>query len=184
LLGIRQGRKAGMSVEMMSTLQWICIVAAGAFLYRPFGDALADTSPMSHLFCYIAVYIIIAALVKGIFSMIKKGTGGKLAGSDVFGRGEYYLGMVAGAVRFLCILLAGLALLNAPFYSTAELAKSKAFQVEVYGSNFFPGLGAAQVQIFKESFLGSLLKNNAEFLLIASTKPESKEIKKKKDDLP
>jgi hypothetical protein len=92
--------------------------------------------------------------------------------------------MVAGAVRFLCILLAGLALLNAPFYSTAELAKSKAFQVEVYGSNFFPGLGAAQVQIFKESFLGSLLKNNAEFLLIASTKPESKEIKKKKDDLP
>ena len=181
LLGIRHGRKTGMSVEMMSTLQWICIVAAGAFFYRPFGDALSDSTPMSHLFCYIAMYITIAAVVKGIFSMLKKGVGGKLTGSDVFGRGEYYLGMLAGAVRFLCVLLAFLALLNAPFYSSADLAKSKAFQVEVYGSNFFPGLGTAQTQVFKESFLGSLLKDNAEFLLIKPTKSETKEIKKRKD---
>ena len=182
MLGIRQGRKNGMSVELTPMLQWLVIVAVCAVSYRPLGDMLADSSPMSHLFCYITVYIIMAIMIKCTFSMLKKLGGGKLTGSDVFGRAEFYLGMCGGAVRFLCILLAALALLNAPYYSAQEIAKTKAYQVDMYGSTFFPGLSVMQVQIFKESFLGGLLKNNAEFLLIASTKPEHKDLPRKKED--
>ena len=182
MLGIRQGRKNGMSVELTPMLQWLVIVAVCAVTYRPLGDMLADSSPMSHLFCYITVYIIMAVMIKCTFSMLKKLGGGKLTGSDFFGRAEFYLGMFGGAVRFLCILLAALALLNAPYYSAQDIAKTKAYQEDMYGSTFFPGLSAMQVQIFKESCLGGLLKNNAEFLLIASTKPEHKDLPRKKED--
>ena len=48
-------------------------------------------------------------------------TGEKLVTNAVFGNLEYYLGMVAGVVRFACILLFGLALLNAPIVTDKEL---------------------------------------------------------------
>ena len=185
LLGVRQGRKNGMSVEMVPMLQWLAIVAIGALGYRALGNWLAMNSPMSHLFCFITMYVVLAILTKCAFSLLKKGAGGKLVGSDIFGRAEFYLGMFAGSVRFLCILLAALALLNAPYYSSQEMASNKAYQDDMYGSNFFPGLCNVQVQVFKESFLGSLLKKKAEFLLIASTKGEpAKGIQRRKDDLP
>ena len=47
------------------------------------------------------MYITVAIVVKLAFAGMKKATGGKLLGSNVFGRAEYYLGMMAGAVRFL-----------------------------------------------------------------------------------
>jgi uncharacterized membrane protein required for colicin V production len=184
LLGISRGRKHGMSVEMMVTLQWLGIVFAGAMLYRPLGDLLADSSPMSHLFCYITMYILVAIVVKTTFSLFKKALGGKLVGSSVFGGAEFYLGMVAGAVRFVCILIAGLALLNAPYYTTQQIAYSKAQQVDLYGSNFFPELSGVQLDIFRNSLMGSLIKDRAEFLLITSTKPEHKTLQKRKDELP
>ena len=183
LLGVSRGRKNGMSIEIMVMIQWIAIVAVCAAVYRPLGDMLAQSSPMSHLFCYITVYIITAIFVKGFFSLIKKSAGGKLVGSSIFGRAEFYLGMVGGAVRFACILIAGMALLNARLYSNYELDAAKAYQVEVYGSNFFPEFSMVQHQIFKESLIGGLVKKNAEFLLIAPTKPENKDLRKK-DDLP
>jgi hypothetical protein len=182
MLGIRQGRKNGMSVELTPMLQWLVIVGICAVTYRPLGDLLADSSPMSHLFCYITCYIIMAIMIKCTFSVLKKLAGGKLTGSDLFGRAEFYLGMLGGAVRFLCILLAALAILNAPYYSAQEIASNKAYQVDMYGSTFFPGLSNVQIQIFRESCVGSLLKNNAEFLLIASTKPEHKDLPRKKED--
>jgi len=185
LLGVRKGRMNGMSVELVPMLQWIAIVLAGAFLYQPLGDWLAEVSPMGHLFCYISMYIMIALVVKGIFSAVKKGAGGKLIGSNIFGATEFYLGMLGGAVRFTCILIAGMALLNAPYYSQKEIASSRAYQDDMYGSNFFPGLSEAQIQIFRESFLGGFVKKKAEFLLIASTKNEpAKGIQRRKDDLP
>jgi hypothetical protein len=182
LLGIRQGRKNGMSVELTPMLQWLVIVVVGSVTYQPLGDMLAESSPMSHLFCYITVYILMAIVIKCAFSMLKKLGGGKLTGSDLFGRAEFYLGMLGGAVRFLCILLAALAILNAPYYSAQEIASTKAYQVDMYGSTFFPGFSTMQIQIFKESLLGGLLKKNAEFMLIASTKPEHKDLPRKKDD--
>lgn len=180
LLGLSRGRKNGMSVELMSMLQWLAIIFASAFLYRPIGDALCQSSPMSHLLAYIMAYIAIAIGVKITFSLLKKGMGGKLVGSSVFGRGEYYLGMLAGGVRFTCIMVAGLALLHAPKYTAQELAKDKAYQVDMYGSNFFPGLGTTQQSVFKDSLLGSAFEHYASFMLISSTKPEHRDFEKRK----
>jgi hypothetical protein len=184
LLGIRQGRKNGMSVELVPMLQWLCIVVIGSVTYKFLGDFLAESCPMEHVFCYITVYILMAIVIKCAFSLLKKLGGGKLTGSDLFGRAEFYLGMFGGAIRFTCILLAALALLNAPYYSAQEIASTKAYQEDMYGSTFFPGLSAVQIQVFKESFLGGQLKKNAEFLLIASTKSEHKDLPRKKDELP
>jgi hypothetical protein len=184
LLGVRKGRRSGMSVELMPMLQWIAIIIAGAFLYRPLGDMLADSAPMGHLACYITVYVFIAIATKLAFTLIGKSAGGKLVGSDAFGRAEFYLAMGAAGIRFLCILLAGLALLNAPFYSKQDIAKEKAYQEDMYGSTFFPGLAGVQEQVFKNSFLGSFLKTQAEFLLITPTKSENKGLQRRKDDLP
>src|SRR6266850_6068406 len=164
LLGVSRGRKHGMSIEVMVMFQWMAIVAVCAAVYHPLGDMLAQSSPMSHLFCYITVYIITAIGVKGFFSLIKKSAGGKLVGSSIFGRGEFYLGMVAGAVRFGCILIAGLALMNARLYTGYELDAAKAYQLDVYGSNFFPEFSSIQQQVFKESLIGGALKKHAEFL--------------------
>jgi uncharacterized membrane protein required for colicin V production len=184
LLGFNQGRKHGMSEEMMVTFQWVGIIFAGAFLYKPLGDMLALSSPVSHLFCYIAIYITAAIVTKIAFSMLKKAMGGKLIGSDVFGGGEYYLGMLAGGIRFACMLIAALAILNAPFYSPQDIAASRAYQNEAFGSNFFPELSTVQSDVFKDSLVGSLIKKRAGILLIASTKSEHKSVSRAKDDLP
>jgi uncharacterized membrane protein required for colicin V production len=184
LFGINKGRKSGMSGELMGMLQWIVIVGAGAFFYKQLGDMFCDSSPFSHLTCYIAIYIAIAIAVKTIFGLLKKGSGGKLVGSNMFGGAEYYLGMVGGTVRFLCILMAGLAILNARYYSPQELASNVAFQKDVYGSTFFPDLSTVQTGVFKESLMGSLVKQKAEILLIKPTPPETKNLKRAKDDLP
>jgi uncharacterized membrane protein required for colicin V production len=184
LLGLSKGRKNGMSVELMIMLQWLSIIFAAAFLYKPLGDELCLSSPVSHLFAYIAMYIAVAIVMKIAFSLLKKMMGGKMVGSNVFGRAEYYLGMIAGAVRFTCILIAALALLNAPYYSPQELAKARAYQVDLYGSAFFPGLGATQQQVFKDSMLGSALKHYAGFMLITTTKAEKRDLARPKDELP
>ncbi len=184
LLGITRGRKHGMSEEMMITMQWLAIIFAGAYLYKPLGQALSESSPMSHLFCYIATYLTLAAAIKVAFVLFKKAIGGKLIGSNVFGSAEYYLGMVAGAVRFLCILIFSMSLLNAPYYSSQALAASKAYDVDVYGKQYFPTVSSVQEQVFKESLLGTQFKEHVPFLLITPTAPEKKDVKRRKEDLP
>ena len=131
LLGLNKGRKRGMSEELVVTIQWVAIIFAGAFLYKPLGDMLCQSSPVSHVFAYIAMYITVAIVVKIIFSALKKAMGGKLLEANFFGRGEYYLGMFAGTIRFACILMAVLALLNAPYYTPQEIAQSKAAQIDL-----------------------------------------------------
>jgi hypothetical protein len=106
---------------------------------------------------------------------------GKLVGSDVFGSGEYYLGMIAGLVRYTCILIFGLALLNARLYSQKEIADDLKFQNDVYGSNFFPKLYTVQDDVFKKSFAGPHIHDALGFLLIKSTAPEVKEIRKERE---
>ena len=184
LLGARQGRKNGMSVESLVAAQWIAIVLICAVTWKPFGDFVADSTPMSHLFCYIAAYVFTAMVVKIAFSLVKKAFGGKMLGSDLFGRAEFYLGTLAGIVRFTCILITAAALLNARKYSSQEISNNQAYLRDMYGSNFFPELYAIQSQVFQESFCGSNLKNYAPFLLIKETLPEKRALQRRKDDLP
>lgn len=183
-LGLFRGRKHGMSEELMMLIKWLMILLVCAFTYEPLGSWLAGVSPISLLGSYIMAYIAAALIIIGLFALVKHSIGGKLVGSDIFGRAEYYLGMGSGIIRFSCILLAALAILNARYFSPTEVRAREAFQNDVYGSNFFPGLDQAQITVFQTSLTGPWIKDNLGFLLIKPTKPENKELHQKDYKLP
>jgi uncharacterized membrane protein required for colicin V production len=183
-LGLLRGRKHGMSEELMNLVKWLAVVVGCALLYDPAGHWLAQSSPFSLLASFLFVYTIGALAILGIFGFFKYHLGGKLIGSDIFGRSEYYLGMGSGVVRFSCMLLAGLALLNARYFSPAEVRAMENFQNDVYGSNYFPTWHSAQEVVFEKSFAGSWIKANLGFLLIKPTQPEDKSYHQKDAVLP
>src|SRR5436190_5131720 len=184
-MGVVRGRKHGMSQELMLLLKWLLIVFCCAAIYEPVGSLFSQSTGLFGLLAsYLMVYILAALLIAGLFSLIKHSVGGKLLGSDVFGRSEYYLGLVSGLVRFSCILLTAMALLNARYYSPGEVHAMEKFQDDVYGSNYFPTLHSMQAVVFERSLTGSWIRNNLDFLLIKPTEPDRTQFKQKEVKLP
>jgi uncharacterized membrane protein required for colicin V production len=182
--GMLRGRKNGMSVELLNMLKWLAILFGCAAIYQPAGLFLAQSSPISKLACFLIMYTAVAAVVFGLFALIKNWLGGKLLGSDLFGRAEYYLGMGSGVIRFACILVFLLALLNAPFFNPMKVRAMEKFQNDMYGSNFFPGLHSLQSTVFEKSMSGPWIKEHLDFLLIKPTESEEKNIQRKEYQLP
>jgi uncharacterized membrane protein required for colicin V production len=180
-LGIQRGRKHGMSQEIILVLKWISIILVGGLCYGVVGDVISDNSVFSRLSGYLMAYIVIALGITVAFWAITKMANGKLVGSDVFGSGEYYLGMVAGFLRYACILIFALSLLNARLYSQKEIKEDLSFQNDVYGSDFFPKLYTVQDDVFKKSLVGPHIHDELGFLLIKGTPPEYKEIRKERE---
>ena len=174
LIGVARGRKRGMSEELLDLIKWLASVALAALFYQPLGNYLEANSFFSHLFCYLAVYLGIVLAIRLAFSMVKQQVGEKLVGSDLFGNAEYYLGIGAGLVRFACIVLFVLALLNARFYSPEELDRGRKMQADNFGTISFPTLATLQEQVFVKSLLGSAIKHNLAAVLIKPTPPEKK----------
>jgi uncharacterized membrane protein required for colicin V production len=176
-IGLSRGRKRGMSEELLDMFKWLLIVAAGSYLYQPFGEMLSQATLFSTYFCYLIVYVGIVLFFKILFAGLKRKMGDKLVGSDVFGSGEYYLGMMGGACRYLCILIVGLALLHARYYSPEELKSQAAFQESNFGTaGLFPTLSTLQSEVFNSSFTGTMARQYLGMLLIRSTPPEEKAI--------
>lgn len=183
-LGIWRGRKHGMSEETLPMTKWLIIVFGAALAYEPVGRFLANNSPLGLLVGYVAGYLTVMLLVFVLFTLIKRALGGKMLGSDVFGRAEYYLGMGAGMIRFACTLMVVLAFLNARLYTADEVRAMQRYQTENYGSSFFPTLQTVQESVFVKSFTGRLIKQHCEQLLIRPTRPGGGELKRPKNDLP
>jgi uncharacterized membrane protein required for colicin V production len=178
--GIYTGRKEGMSGGLIPLLRWLCIVFICAVAYEPLGNLFnTSTTIFSTLTCYLLAYIGSAIIIVATFIGIKRALGGKLLGSDVFGTSEYYLGMGSGLVRFACIIVAFLALLNARLFSTAEIKAHEKYVNDVYGKDYFPGLQALQSTVFEKSLTGPWIKENLSFLLIKPTAPEDKSLHQK-----
>jgi len=180
--GVLRGRKHGMSEELLGLLKWIAILIVCALAYEPIGKLFVGSFTL--LFCYVMAYLTAGLVVLIVFAGIKRALGGKLLGSDIFGKAEYYLGMGSGLVRFTCMLLAALALLNARYFSPAEVKAMENFQNDVYGSNFFPTLHSVQSAVFERSLLGPWIKENLSFLLIKPTEPENRQFKQKEFEFP
>jgi uncharacterized membrane protein required for colicin V production len=183
--GIFRGRKHGMSEELLSLMAWLAILFGCAALYQPGAELMVQfTGMFGRLSCYLLAYVAGALVILVLFAWIKRYLGGKLLGSDIFGRSEYYLGMGAGMVRFSCILLAALALLNARYFSPTEVRAMEARDIDIYGSDFFPGLHSLQTTVFDRSLTGPWIKENLGFLLIKPTEPENKELHQKEFAFP
>jgi uncharacterized membrane protein required for colicin V production len=180
-VGLHRGRKHGMSEEVVLVVKWLAIIVLGGLGYGIVGDIISGNTVFTRLSAYMAGYIAIALFIAVTFLVIKKMANGKLVGSDVFGSGEYYLGMVAGVVRYTCILIFALAFLNAPLYTRAEIDADLKFQNDVYGSNFFPKLYTVQSDVFENSLIGPYIQKELGFLLIRSTPRETKEMGKPRD---
>ena len=183
--GIYRGRKHGMSEELLNLLTWLAILLGCASVYEPGAELIGQfTNMFSQLTCYLIAYLGGAVLIFLLFTGIKRAFSGKLLGSDIFGRTEYYLGMGSGLVRFGCMLLAALALLNSRYFSPTEVRAMEARDIDIYGSDFFPGLHSLQTTVFDRSLTGPWIKENLGFLLIKPTEPEHKEFHQKDAVIP
>jgi len=158
IVGFFVGRKRGMSLELLTVLQWLAIVFLGALACDPLGRMFADFSGLNPTLTYITAYLLTAIGIKILFVLIRRMTGEKLVGNTVFGNMEYYLGMGAGVVRFACILIFALALLNAKHYTKAEIEAKLKYQKDWAGSIYFPPLGEIQQTIFEDSLTGRAVK--------------------------
>jgi uncharacterized membrane protein required for colicin V production len=163
--GLFRGRRNGIAKELVPTLMWITLVVVSGLCYPLGAQAFINYLSWGKMLSSILSYVIIAVVIYVIFSIVNRAVTAKLVASNVFGSGEYYLGMPAGMIRFSCILLAALALLNAPFYSAADVAARNAYVAKTYGGgqsgfsgDFFPSLQSIQEQVFKQSFTGPYIK--------------------------
>jgi uncharacterized membrane protein required for colicin V production len=165
--GIVEGRKHGMSGELLSVLKWLAILFGCALVYQPAGRFIAQFGLLSLVASCLVAYLGAALFILVGFSLAERRLGGKLVGSDVFGRAEYYLGMVSGLVRFTCMVLVVLAVLHARSFSPAEVRAREAFQDAAFGSHVFPTLHTIQVEVFERSLTGPWVKQDLGFLLIS-----------------
>jgi len=171
LVGYSRGRKHGMSKELLQVMKWLTIILAGAIGYEPLGFWLDSMLHLGKLTSYVIAYTLITGFILLLWIWVNDTLGRKLSGTDTFGKGEFYLAMPAGMLRFACILVALLALLNARLYRTTEIKAMEKFQNDNYGSQFFPTLASVQAEVFEGSFVGPQVRKYMSFLLIKPTYP-------------
>jgi uncharacterized membrane protein required for colicin V production len=164
--GVLVGRRRGMSCELLDLIQWLTIVLVSGLAYPFVGAKLAQFMGVSLTVASILGYLSIALGVFILFYVIKRLTGEKLLGSDTFGCTEYYLGMVAGGLRFFLILLFALALFNAHQVSDQRLAQQLRTQNEDLGAIYFPPYGSIQRSVFNASLSGQLIHQHLSSQLI------------------
>lgn len=174
IIGLLRGRKQGMSQELLPTFQWIGIVVLGGLFYRPLALFIRQYAPFDPLWANIFAYILIGFGVHLVYLWVKRAVGEKLVGSDLFGRSEYYLGMLAGVIRFACILIAFCALMNSRIVTQAELARTEKLQADNLSDIRLPTFGTVQQDVLFKSFTGHLVMDNLQPVLIASTTPTPK----------
>lgn len=190
VFGFWRGRRNGMSKEFVPLVQWLVTIFGGAFGCQPLGDEFIRLGVIRQVFqqnfteltaAYVSAYLIIAFAVLIVFSFFKRAAKAKLEGSTVFGGGEYYLGIVSGVLRYFCLVIFILALLNAPVYTAADQIRMKQFNnrwfgggVQGYSGDFFPTPAEVQSAVFKESLCGPFIKSQLAMLLVNTAPPDYK----------
>jgi uncharacterized membrane protein required for colicin V production len=176
--GLFRGRRNGMAKELLPLLQWLVMVPVCGLGYPMLAGVLSGFLPDPLWNCLVA-YLALALVVFIVFATLKRQLADKLVKSDFFKGGEYYLGMLAGMVRYACVLVFALALLNAPVYTVADILAQRARDQQNFGGgagsgfagNYFPHVSTVQAAVFKESFLGPHIANDLGGLLINTGQP-------------
>jgi len=177
VFGYFRGRKNGMTKEVLPMFQWLATVLLCGLGYELVGQGLLDVAQLKLKVtpAYILGYLSLAFLVYIVFVLLKKALLPRLIGSNFFGSNEYHFGKASGVLRYLCILFFALALLHAPFYTSAEIAAHNAYNARWYGGgqqgyngDFIPTVQGVQDSVFHHSFTGSLIANYLNVLLIST----------------
>jgi uncharacterized membrane protein required for colicin V production len=170
-IGIYRGRTRGMTQEVLPMFQWILIMVLAGFLYAPLASAIFHNTAgaFNKLWSNVTAYTLIGFAIHLFFVWLKSGVNDKLTGSDYFGGAEYSLGMMAGLLRFACIIVVMIALMNSRVYTQADLAEDAKAQKKSFEDIRFPTYMSVQYAILKESFTGRMVEAGLHPLLIAST---------------
>jgi hypothetical protein len=174
IIGLFRGRKRGMSQELLPTLQWIGIVVLAGLYWWSLSSTVKLYASFSTLWCNITAYLVVALGVHLIYLLFKQAFGEKLVEWDPFGKNEFYLGMVAGVIRYACMLLAAMALMNARLATAAEMAASEKYQAENFSGIRFPTPSQVQQDVLFKSFTGNLVESYLRPVLITAIAPPSK----------
>ncbi len=179
IFGVFRGRKNGMSREFLPLLKWVTLVLVCGFFYPMAAELIANTAGLGKAASYVCGYLLLAFVIFIIFTIFKRLLASRTGENNFFGGGEYYLGMLAGVVRFECMVLAVLALLNAPYYTEADIKAHEAYTKRWFGGglytgNYFPDLQTVQESVFKKSFTGPYIKDYLGSVLVETTPPDGK----------
>lgn len=174
--GLFRGRRNGLSKELLPLLLWVVLVPVCAFGYQLLGGLLMTFSKQDEFWSLFEAYLALALVVVVVYSGFRRAFAEKLLKSSFFKGGEYYLGMVSGVVRYACVLVFLMALLNARFFAPAEIANTLAADKKnlgggVFEGTYFPHLFTIQDWVFKQSFTGSCVKIHLPMLLISASSP-------------
>ena len=190
VVGVLRGRKQGMAQELLPVFKWVSIVLLAGYFNQPLGALIRENTAgaFSVLWSWIAAYALIALIVALCFSLLNHWLGEKLVGSDLFGRYEYYLGMLAGMVRFACMLLVLLAVMHSRIVTQAELddinVQMKKNLDDIHPPRYV--YGSIEQAIFSRSYTGRIVQENLPDLLIPTVAPpaysKSPTLKKKMQD--
>ena len=169
--GLFVGKKRGMSNELLDVFCWLMMVVVSALYYKPLAEILSKLASLSLFHASVICYLAIAIFIRIIFGYIKRAVGEKLVGSDLFGRAEFYLGALAGALRFFCMVIMFVAIINAKFVTKVMVdAQNKAQEAE-FGSAFFPTYSRIQGAVLFESTCGKFFRDKLEAQLIEPVNP-------------
>jgi uncharacterized membrane protein required for colicin V production len=176
LIGVLRGRKRGMSQELLPLTKWITLIIIAGLCYRFPAGLMQSYLGFSPVPANVTSYLLIAVIIQLIFSAIKNAIGEKIVGGDLFGRGEYYLGMIAGPLRFACMVIFLLSLLHARIVSKEELAETEKMQKQNFEDIRFPTYGSIQQAWLVTSLTGRNVQTYMPTLLInsPSNAPSSK----------
>jgi len=190
VVGFLRGRKHGMTQELLPALKWLAIVLLGGFFNQPLGGLIRQSSAgaFDAQWSCIMAYGLIGFGAALLFELLKHGLGDKLTGSDLFGRFEYYTGVLAGVVRYACMLLALLAIMHSRIVSRAELdaidAQMKKNLDDIHPPRY--DYGCLEQAIFTQSFTGRMVQEDLSDLLIPTVAPPesagAESLKKKLQD--
>lgn len=176
IFGLYRGRRNGMSKEILPLLQWVVLMLVCGFLYPFAGQFYVNVFHWSRLTSYVGGYVTLGIVILLVFGVFRKLFAERVAKGEMFKSGEFYLGTLSGLIRTACIIIVILALINAPSYSQREIQQhaiyiKNTYGGGLYGGNYFPDFQQIQGQIFKESFIGPVIKKNIGLLLINHTAP-------------
>ncbi|MEJ0091496.1 MAG: CvpA family protein [Limisphaerales bacterium] len=173
LFGLYRGRKNGMTKEFIPAFRWVAIIIAAGLGYEMMGDVFHNFFGVTRATSYVLGYLAVAFVVFLLFVPVQGFLTPRLAGSNIFGGSEYYLGIFAGFICYLSIILFFLALMNAPRYSAADIQAQKEYAFNTFGGgqqgftgDYFPTFQQVQAGVFKNSLVGPFIKDHLGVVLI------------------
>lgn len=155
--GCYDGKKNGISGEHIPLFKWLLIGLAGGVMGDLFGSLLQMTLSLSSYWSRMIGAVLWIGTGWGVFAFLNSKGINQLKDSDWFGKVEYPLGVVAGALRLFCILLTVMSLLHGRIYTTAQIQAQREEQIQELGSAIFPTVGMINGAVFKSSYIGPRL---------------------------